>query len=320
MMKLGVLMDPLATIKPNKDSTVAMLRKAQSLGWQCSFFTPSDLSCKDGQAFAQAATLKLNDHNGTDWAIPGEKIEQPLANFNIILMRKDPPFDLEYIYATYTLELAEKAGVLVANKPQSLRDANEKFFTLQFPQCCPKTLVSKDMGLLRDFWRQEKKVVFKPLEGMGGNAIFYVDEMATNLPVILEVLTKNGSRTIMAQRFIPEIISGGDKRILLINGEPIAYGLSRIPIQGDIRGNLAAGARGEVVAINDRDRWLCQQLAATLQQKGLYFVGIDVIGDYLTEINVTSPTCIQEIEAATGLDIAGDYLRFLEKKLRSVDV
>lgn len=227
-------------------------------------------------------------------------------------MRKDPPFDMEYIYTTYALDLAERDGVLVANRPQSLRDANEKFFTLNFPQCCPTTLVSKDMQQLKRFWQTHQNVIFKPLEGMGGSSVFHVDEHGRNLSVILEVLTKGQSLNIMAQRYIPEISTVGDKRILLVNGEPIPYALARIPAKGELRGNLAAGAMGKVVPITARDRWICEQIAPTLKVKGLYFVGIDVIGDYLTEINVTSPTCLREISAETGLDIAGDYLRCLE--------
>lgn len=311
-MKLAVLMDPIHKLKAYKDSTVAMIKAAQALGWDCSFFTQSDLYCFQGRAFAQLYSIKvLGDETQTNWAAVNLLGEKPLSEFDIILMRKDPPFDMEYIYSTYALELAEREGVLVANRPQSLRDANEKFFTLRFPQCCPATLVSRDAKRLRAFWQEHQNVIFKPLEGMGGNSIFQVDEQGKNLSVILEVLTQGQQVSIMAQRYIPEITVSGDKRILIINGEPVSYALARIPAQGELRGNLAAGARGEVVAITERDRWLCQQIAPTLKAMGLYFVGIDVIGDYLTEVNVTSPTCIREIEAETGLDIAGDYLQKL---------
>ena len=311
-MKLAVLIDPLHTLKPYKDSTIAMLKRAQELGWSCAYFTPIDLFCREGRAYANASSIIIQDETKPDWAKTAPLGEQPLTAFDIILMRKDPPFDMEYIYATYALELAEREGVLVANKPQSLRDANEKFFTLNFPQCSPTTLVSKDITRLRKFWQEHRNVIFKPLEGMGGNAVFHVDTEARNLSVILEVLTQGQQVSIMAQQYIPEISTLGDKRILLINGEPVPYALARIPSAGELRGNLAAGARGEVVEITERDRWLCAQIAPTLKAKGLYFVGIDVIGDYLTEINVTSPTCIREIAAETGLDIAGDYLRCLE--------
>lgn len=310
-MRLAILLDPLHTIKPYKDSTVAMIKSAKTLGWSCAYFTQNDLFCRQGHAYATMHAVTVHDETQVDWAEVVPMGEQPLTAFDIILMRKDPPFDMEYIYATYALELAEREGVLVANKPQSLRDANEKFFTLNFPQCCPPTLVSCDTHRLRDFWQEHRNVIFKPLEGMGGRAVFHVNEDARNLSVILEVLTHGQSVSIMAQQYIPEISTLGDKRILLINGEPVPFALARIPAPGELRGNLAAGAQGKVVPLTDRDRWLCAQIAPTLQSKGLYFVGIDVIGDYLTEINVTSPTCIREIEAVTGLDIASDYLRSL---------
>ena len=311
MMKLAILMDPLNTLIPYKDTTIALIKRAQTLGWSCAYFTQNDLFCRQGHAYADVHAVTVRDDKAADWAEVTPLGEQPLASFDIILMRKDPPFDMEYIYATYALELAEKEGVLIANKPQSLRDANEKFFTLNFPQCCPTTLVSRDIKRLRAFWKKYKNVIFKPLEGMGGRAVFQVDEDARNLPVILEVLTHGQTVSIMAQQYIPEISTLGDKRILLINGEPVPFALARIPAAGDARGNLAAGAKGKVVAITERDRWLCAEIAPTLIAKGLYFVGIDVIGDYLTEINVTSPTCLREIAAETGLDIAGDYLRCL---------
>jgi glutathione synthase len=311
MMKLAILMDPLHTLKPYKDSTVAMIKSAQGLGWQCAYFTQNDMFCREGHAYAVMHSIAVRDETRADWAEVAPMGEQSLTAFDIVLMRKDPPFDMEYIYATYALELAEREGVLVANKPQSLRDANEKFFTLNFPQCCPPTLVCSDIGRLREFWNEHRNVIFKPLEGMGGRAVFHVNDDARNLSVILEVLTHGQRVSIMAQQYIPEISTLGDKRILLINGKPVPFGLARIPSPGELRGNLAAGAQGNVVAITDRDRWLCAEIAPTLKAKGLYFVGVDVIGDYLTEINVTSPTCIREIAAETGLDIAGDYLRTL---------
>lgn len=308
-MKLGVLMDPLSSLKPYKDSTVAMIKSAQALGWSCSYFTQHDVCCRQGKAYANVSAVTVIDETLVDWADVKPLGEQPLTSFDIILMRKDPPFDMEYIYSTYALELAEKDGVLIANKPQSLRDANEKFFTLNFPQCCPPTLVSRDTHRLREFWKKHQQVIYKPLAGMGGSAVFHVGDDGRNLSVILEVLTHGQTVSIMAQQYISEISTLGDKRILLINGKPVPFALARIPPAGELRGNLAAGAQGKVVPITDRDRWLCKEIAPTLQAKGLYFVGIDVIGDYLTEINVTSPTCIREIAAETGLDIAGDYLR-----------
>ena len=314
-MRLGILMDPLHAIKAYKDSTVLMIESALSMGWSVAFFTLKDLYCRDGKSYARSSKITLRDKAATDWAETTLLGEQPLSVFDIILMRKDPPFDLEYIYATYALELAEREGVLVANKPQSLRDANEKFFTLNFPQCCPVTLVSCEIARLKAFWMEHQNVIFKPLEGMGGSSVFHVDEQGKNLSVILEVLTHNERVMVMAQRYIPDIQTAGDKRILLINGEPVPQALARIPAKGELRGNLAAGAVGKVVPISARDRWICNEIAPTLKAKGLYFVGIDVIGDYLTEINVTSPTCIREINVDTGLDIAGDYLRFLSNQL-----
>ncbi|STX29607.1 glutathione synthetase [Legionella beliardensis] len=310
-MKLAVLMDPLHLLKPYKDTTVAMLKSAQELSWSCAYFTPRDIVCRAGEAYANVSSLTILDENQAHWAETTPLGERPLSDFDIILMRKDPPFDMEYIYNTYALELAEQAGVLIANKPQSLRDANEKFFTLNFKACCPPTLVSKDINYLRAFWQEHRDVIFKPLEGMGGQAIFHVDEKGENLSVILEVLTRQQSVSIMAQKYIPQIKTSGDKRIIVINGAPISHALARMPAEGELRGNLAAGGRGTVVPITERDRFICQELAPTLQKKGLYFVGIDVIGDYLTEINVTSPTCAKEIMTATGIDITGMYLQFL---------
>jgi glutathione synthase len=310
-MRLAALMDPLDKLKPYKDSTLAMLKAGHELGWVCAYFTQGDLFCRSGHAYARMSAIKITDLDSEHWVQVNPMGECPLTDFDIILMRKDPPFDMEYIYATYALDLAEKEGVLVANHPQSLRDANEKFFTLQFPQCCPPTLISRDMSCLRAFFEKYRNVIYKPLEGMGGSSVFHVNEQASNLSVILEILSKNGSAYIMAQQYIPEIKTTGDKRILLLNGEPIPYALARIPAEGELRGNLAAGARGEVVPLTEKDRWICTQIAPTLREKGLFFVGIDVIGDYLTEINVTSPTCLQEIARATGLDIAKDYLGLL---------
>ena len=310
-MKLAILMDDLSVIKPLKDSTVAMIKSAETLGWSCVYFTLNDLFCRNGRAYANVQSITVNEGKSTDWAHVSALGEQPLSAFDILLMRKDPPFDMEYIYATYALELAAREGVLVANKPQSLRDANEKMFALNFPHCCPETLVSRDLHRLRAFWETHRNVIFKPLEGMGGSSVFHVTDDGRNVSVILEVLTHGQTVSIMAQKYIPEISTTGDKRILLIHGEPVPFALARIPLPGELRGNLAAGARGQVVPITERDRFLCAEIAPTLRARGLYLVGLDVIGDYITEINVTSPTCIREIAAETGLDIAGDYLRKL---------
>lgn len=315
-MKFAVLLDPLHHLQPYKDTTLAIVKRAQEMGWECIYFTQNDLFSAHGKSYAHCYHLHVNDLTTEHWASVTDLGEKPLADFDIIFMRKDPPFNTEYIYTTYLLELAEKEGVLIVNKPQSLRDANEKFFTLNFPQCSPETLVSKDMKRLRSFWQQHQNVIFKPAEAMGGSSVFHVDEQGRNLSVILEILTEHQTRTIMAQRYIPEIVTGGDKRILIINGEAVPYALARIPAAGELRGNLAAGARGEVVPLTPRDRWIAEQVGPTLKTKGLYFVGIDVIGDFLTEINVTSPTCLQEITAGSGLDIAGDFLHALMLKVQ----
>lgn len=310
-MKLGILMDPPETLKPEKDSTIAMIESAQQMGWFCVYFTLNDIFCLKGIPYARMHQITIHSLKDKQWSTIKPFGEHPLSTLNIILMRKDPPFDMEYIYATYALDLAEQEGVKIINKPQSLRDTNEKFYTFHFPQCCPLTLVSRDMKRLRAFWEEHQQVIFKPLYGMGGLLVYYVDEQGQNLSVILETLTQGERVSIMAQRYIPEIKLKGDKRILLINGNPIEFALARIPAPGELRGNLAAGATGKVVPITERDRWICNELSPTLRAKGLYFVGIDVIGDYLTEINVTSPTCIREINRETGFDIAGDLLRSL---------
>ncbi|MDP3706456.1 MAG: glutathione synthase [Legionellaceae bacterium] len=312
-MKLAVFMDPLHKITPYKDSTVAMLQSAQNLGWSCCLFTQDDLYCQDGSAFARMTGVVIGDEKALNWVETTPLGEHALSHFDMILVRKDPPFTMEYIYALHALELAERTGVLIVNKPQSLRDSNEKMVTMHFPQCCPPTLVTSDRARLKAFWSMHRSVIFKPLDAMGGQGIFHVQDDGRNLSVILDLLTQQQTVTTMAQQYIPEILTHGDKRILLVNGEPIPYALARMPAPGEFRGNLAAGGTGKVVPITDRDRWICDQIAPTLKAKGLYFVGIDVIGDYLTEINVTSPTCIREISRETGLDIAGDYMRVLEK-------
>jgi glutathione synthase len=317
-MKLAVLMDPLDHLKPYKDTTLAMIHSANQRGWSCVYFTCSDLFCREGEVFARVQEISIGDVKTSHWAKTKDLGDKALSEFDIVLMRKDPPFNLEYIYTTYALDLLEQQGVLVANKPQSLRDANEKWFTMHFPQCCPDTFISKDIQRLRDFWKQHQNVIYKPLEGMGGNSVFHVDASGKNLSVILEVLTQGETKTTMAQTYIPDIVETGDKRILLINGEPVPYALARIPAVGELRGNLAAGATGKVCALTERDYWICEQIAPTLRAKGLYFVGIDVIGNYLTEVNVTSPTCACEIMAETGIDITGDFLSCLELKVKAV--
>jgi len=313
--RLAIVMDPIAAIKIHKDSSFAMLLAAQARHWELFYMEQADLYLKKGDAHGRVRPLQVRDQAG-DWFELGEDRELPLADLDIILMRKDPPVDMEYFYTTYLLEQAERAGVLVANRPASLRDCNEKLFTAQFPDCCAPSLVSRDPARLRGFLDQYDDIILKPLDGMGGASIFRVRCDDPNISVILETLTAHGRRTAMAQKFIPEI-SAGDKRILMINGEPVPFALARIPAQGETRGNLAAGGRGEGVALNERDRWICAQVGPELRARGLWFVGLDVIGDYLTEINVTSPTCIRELDRGYDLDIAAQLMDCLETQLKT---
>jgi len=306
-------MDPIGSINVKKDSTLAMIRAANRRGWTLHYMEPGDLFMRDGKAFARQRKLQLQEDR-QPWYQLAPAVTAPLSDLDVILMRKDPPFDMEYIYSTYLLEQAEAAGTLVINKPQSLRDANEKLFTAWFPQCTPPTLVTRQPALLQDFLAEHQDIIIKPLDGMGGASIFRVRPGDANTSVIIETITRHGSRFVMAQRYIPEI-TRGDKRILVVNGEPVPYALARIPAQGETRGNLAAGGRGEGVALSDRDRWICEQVGPTLVQRGLLFVGLDVIGDYLTEINVTSPTCIRELDAQYNLDIAGQLMDVIEQRL-----
>jgi len=305
-IKIGVVMDPIQSVTFKKDSTLAMLWAAQDRGWQIYYMEQSHLFIEEGKAKATMSALQVH-RNPDHWYDMDNAQIMNLSDMDVILMRKDPPFDNNYIYSTYMLEMAEKEGTLIVNKPQSLRDCNEKVFATHFPQCGPTTMVGSDPKLLRQFHQDKKDVIFKPLEGMGGTAIFRVKENDPNVSVILEMLTDHGKTPIMAQAYIPDIKSG-DKRILVINGEPIPYALARIPAKGETRGNLAAGGTGEGRPLTDRDRWICEQVAPTLKEKGLIFVGLDVIGDYLTEINVTSPTCIRELDRQFGLDIAGKLM------------
>ncbi len=311
-LKVGVVMDPIESINYKKDSTLAMLWAAQDRGWELFYMEQADLYLRDGISLGRMAPLTVA-RDPQNWFQRGEYSSCPLAELDVILMRKDPPFDNEFIYSTYLLEQAEQAGTLIVNRTQSLRDCNEKLFATQFPQCCPPVLVSRSPALLKAFHQEQGDVIFKPLDGMGGASIFRVREGDPNLNVILETLTDHGGQQIMAQRFIPEIKSG-DKRILMIDGEPVDYCLARIPTGGETRGNLAAGGRGEGRPLSERDRWICQQVAPALREKGLLFVGLDVIGDYLTEINVTSPTCIRELNDQFDLDIAGQLMDVIEAR------
>ncbi|MDX2349798.1 MAG: glutathione synthase [Porticoccus sp.] len=311
---LGVVMDPISNISVIKDTTLALLLAAQSRGWQLMYMEQADLALENNIPVASLKPLQVRD-DAADWYTLGEPQLQSLSELDVLLMRKDPPFDSEYIYSTYILEAAEKCGVLVINKPQSLRDCNEKVFATLFPECSPPLLVSRDKNRLKHFHKTHGNVVFKPLDGMGGTAVFQVRQDDPNLNVIIEMLTIDGARTIMAQKFIPDI-SNGDKRILMVDGEPIPYCLARIPPEGDIRGNLAVGGTGVVRPLSERDLWIAQQVGPVLKEKAILFAGLDVIGDYLTEINVTSPTCAREIDREQATDIGGKLMDAIEKRLR----
>jgi glutathione synthase len=314
-IKLGVVMDPITAINYKKDTTLAMLWAAESRGWQLYYMEQKDLYLEQGVGRASMSHLTVF-HDPEHWFELDEPQDRDLAELDVILMRKDPPFDNEYVYSTYILEEAERKGSLIVNRCQSLRDCNEKVFATQFPQCCPPVLVSADMDRLKAFHQHHGDAIFKPLDGMGGDAIFRVKPDDPNVSVILEMLTRHNRQTIMAQRFIPEI-KEGDKRILMINGEAVPYCLARVPLVGETRGNLAAGGTGRPQALTDRDRWIAAQVGPSLREKGLLFAGIDVIGDYLTEINVTSPTCIREIDAGFDLDIGGQLMDCITEQLNN---
>ncbi len=311
--RLGVVMDPIDTIKPHKDSTLAMMLAAQRRGWVLFHILQPDIAWADGRVVARAQRVTVFDDD-EHWFDLEAAEEIEMASLDAVLMRKDPPFDMEYIYTTYLLEAVEAAGVLVVNRPRSLRDVNEKFFTTRFPQCAPPQVVTRDPGRIKAFLAEQGEIVVKPLDGMGGASIFRIAQGDLNTNVILETVLDHGRKTAVAQRFLPEFRQG-DKRILLIDGEPVPYALARLPAEGEARANLAAGGSWEGVALNDRDRWICDQVAPTLKKRGLLFVGLDVIGDYLTEINVTSPTCIRELDSLYNLDIAGDLMQCIEGRL-----
>ncbi len=310
---LAVLMDDISSIKPIKDSSFAMMLEAQKRGWEIFTFDTPDMFYKDGIVFANARKTLVRDSE-QDWYECEDIKALPLNNIDIVFMRKDPPFDMDYIYATYLLEQAENSGTLVVNKPSSLRDANEKLFALNFPECIPETLVSSNIKKLSEFISKIKTAVVKPLDGMGGTDIFKLTKGDKNIEEVLLKITNQGSRFIMAQEFLPEI-KNGDKRILLINGKPVDYALARIPAAGSFKGNLAAGAKGVGQSLSARDRHLCSQIAPMLIEKELMFVGLDVIGDYITEINVTSPTCIRELDSQFDLNISSMLLDEIEDKL-----
>jgi glutathione synthase len=319
-ISLGVVMDPIESINVIKDSTLAMMLAAQRSGWEIHTIYQVDLYAENESPRAFSRTTHVID-DPDHWFDFTSEQDINLDSLDVILMRKDPPFDIEYINSSYILELAEKAGTLIVNRPASLRDNNEKMFITQFPQCCTPFLVSRDTSRLRNFVRQQSEseqqdVILKPLDGMGGASIYRVNPQDPNLSVILETISNNESRTVMAQQFIPDI-SAGDKRVLLIDGEAVPYALARVPASGETRGNLAAGGTGIGVELTERDHWICQQVSPVLKQQGILFAGIDIIGDYLTEINITSPTCIRELDTIYSLDIAGDLIRCIEKRLNS---
>lgn len=309
-LKFGMVMDSIDRINIKKDTSFAMLLEAQKRGWTLHYMELNDLFLRNGRAYARVRTLEVR--RAARHYQFFEEMTIPLAELDVIIMRKDPPFDQEYIYATYLLEQAEQHGAYVVNKPQSLRDANEKLFTAWFPQCCTDTLVSREPSRLKDFLLEHGEIILKPLDGMGGVSIFRLKEGDPNLSVILETMTRYNSRYVMAQKYLPEI-RDGDKRILLVNGDPVPYALARIPALGETRGNLAAGGSAKGQPLSERDLWIAREVGETLKNKGLVFVGLDVIGDYLTEINVTSPTCVQELDREFGLNIAGQLMDHIEK-------
>lgn len=317
-LSIGVLMDPIGAIKIAKDTTFAMLLEAQRRGHALHYFEQGDLALRDGAPWARIAPLEVHE-DPRQWHTLGQAQWRNLAELDVVLMRKDPPVDAQFIYDTMVLEAAQRAGVSVINDPRSLRDCNEKLYALTFPQCIAPTLVSRDAGELRRFAAEHGEVVLKPLDGMGGRGIFRVKAGDSNLNSMLETLLGGdshgmGRQLTIAQKYIPEI-TAGDKRILIIDGEPVPYALARIPQGNEFRGNLAAGGRGVGVPLSERDRWIVAQVAPELRRRGLLFVGLDVIGDYLTEINVTSPTCVRELDAQFGINIAGQLFDVIEQRV-----
>ena len=314
-IKLGVVMDPIGAINFHKDSTLAMLLAASKRDWELYYMEQGDLYLENSRCHARLARLDVRaDEN--NWFSLSEVHTAPLDELDVILMRKDPPVDMEFIYTTFLLERAAAHGALVVNRPAAIRNANEKLYTVWFPQCGPPTRVSRDIQVLKEFLAEHSDIVVKPLDGMGGMSVFRVQQHDPNLNVILETITDNGTSSAMAQRYIPEITEG-DKRILMINGEPFPHALARIPTGGETRGNLAAGGRGEGVDLSDHDRWICAQVGPALRDQGLLFVGLDIIGNYLTEINVTSPTCIRELDKLYSADIAGQLMDVIDTQLNT---
>ena len=314
--RLVVVMDPIADIKYAKDSTLAMLLAAAARGFTLFYAEQRDLALRDGVAYARLRALTVRA-NPRDWFTLAEPQVAPLGDFDCILMRKDPPFDMEYVYTTYILERAEDQGALVVNRPRGLRDMNEKVYTAWFPQCCAPTLITRDMGDMAAFLREHGKIVCKPLDGMGGRSIFAIESGDKNTPVIFETLSDYGERFVVVQRYLPEIVTSGDSRILLIDGEAHPQALARIPLATDNRGNLAAGATGVGRELTERDRWLAGQIGPALAKAGMLVVGLDVIGGFVTEINVTSPTGLRELDKQFGSDIGATLMQAIERRLGS---
>lgn len=312
---VGVVMDPISRINPKKDTTLAMLLGVQRRGWDIHYMELNDIGLRDGISFAQTRTLKVEDSLTHWYEFTGEKEHRPLADLDVVLMRKDPPFDTEYIFATYLLEQAQARGSLVVNDPRALRDANEKLFTAWFAEVCPSTLVTREAAEIKAFLGEFGDIIVKPLDGMGGASIFRVTAGDANASVIYETLTNHGTTFCMVQNYIPEILQG-DKRILMIDGEPVPYALARVPSAGELRGNLAAGGQGCGQPLSDRDREICAVVGPELKRRGLIFVGLDVIGDYLTEINVTSPTCMRELESQFDIAIADQLMECIADHLK----
>ncbi|MFC3194387.1 glutathione synthase [Marinicella sediminis] len=313
MLKIAVIMDPIEHIKPHKDSSFAMMLEAQRRGHEVYYMTANNMYCKHSQTRAVSQRIKVFDRP-QDWFSAEAPEDHPLSDCDVVLMRKDPPFDMEYIMDTYMLDQIGSASTHVINAPQALRDANEKFFTEAFPECTPENIISRDVDLLKSAVNELGEVIIKPMDGMGGQSIFKTSKNDKNLNVILETVTQNGTKTTMIQKFIPAI-SAGDKRILLINGQPVPYALARIPSATDFRGNLAKGGTGKGLKLSDADRKICDLVGPKLKSMGIVFAGIDVIGDYLTEVNVTSPTCIRELDEIFDLNIAGELFDCIEKDI-----
>lgn len=314
LIKLGIVMDPISQVKVAKDSSMAMMLEAQYRGYEIYYMEMQDLYLDRGQARASTQKVKVFD-DPNHWYELSDQQDIALSDLDAILMRKDPPFDTEYIYATYMLERAEVEGTLIVNKPQSLRDCNEKLFTAWFADLTPRTLVTRNDSQIRAFYQELKDIIIKPLDGMGGSSIFRIKEEDANVGVIIETLTNHGQQYAMVQEYMPEIVDG-DKRILIVNGEPMPYCLARIPAQGETRGNLAAGGQGVARPLSPIDKLIAETIAPELKKRGLYFVGLDIIGDKVTEINVTSPTCIREIEAAYPINISGKLMDAIEENIR----